>query len=282
MSEELEPQGDYQLVIQNDHYADIKYARPVMWNKELLKIGLQNALKKHKDVVYTEDNIKQAKDHRAELNGLRTKIENERKRVKGEFMRTYDIFEADVKELVALVDEPINTIDAQLDVYEQRRTEEKTEDCCAVYNEVFTPDIAALIPYHEIKNKQWLNKGFKLEQVRQDLEDMFKQIKDGIAIIKALNSPHETSLINTYITTRDMADVMRDRERYAVLDRISAVAAEQPKPQMVVNTPAVSSMAAKTEPEPLLSVVFKVITTKIKMDALKAYIKENNIKIERV
>ena len=55
MSEEkdIEVQGEYQLVIQNDHLVNNKYAVPIVWNKEALKIGLQNALKKHKDVVYT-------------------------------------------------------------------------------------------------------------------------------------------------------------------------------------------------------------------------------------
>lgn len=299
-TKEIEPQGEYQLVIQNDHIVGNKYAVPILWNKEALKIGLKNALAKHKDVVYTDDKLPEAKSQRAKLNGLRTTLDNERKRIKNECLEFYQQFELDVKELMALVDEPINTIDAQLDVYEQRRIDEKTEACKAIYNEIFTPDIAEVMPFAEIFQTKWMNKGCKLDEVRQNIADKYQMINTGIATVKALNSKHQTALIKTFLATMDMGAVLKDKADYEQMDireemrkkaeaerqtEREKLAADKAKaiagfetPPYVVAAPA----AAKTEPEPLLSVVFKVITTKSKMDALKAYIKENNIKIERV
>ena len=274
MSEEnIEQQGEYQLVIQNDHLVNNKYAVPIVWNKEALKIGLQNALKKHKDVVYTEDKLPEAKSQRAKLNGLRTQLDDERKRVKNECLTFYATFESDVKELMALVDEPIKAIDGQLDVYEQRRIEEKTDACRAIYNEIFTPEIAEVMPFAEIFQSKWMNKGCKMDEVRQNIADKFQMINTGIATVKALNSKHQTALIKTFLATMDMGAVLKDKADYEQMDI---------REEMRIKAAEERTRQAKTEPEPLLSVVFKVITTKSKMDALKAYIKENNIKIERV
>ena len=291
MSEEnIEVQGEYQLVIQNDHLVNNRYAVPIVWNKEALKIGLQTALKKYKDMVVTEDKLPEAKSQRAKLNGLRTQLDDERKRVKNECLTFYATFESDVKELMALVDEPIKAIDGQLDVYEQRRIEEKTDACKAIYNEIFTPAIAELIPFTEISVKQWYNKGYSLANVRQDLSDMFKQIQTGIASIKALSSKHELALLKTFYATRDMAMVLSDKSQLDMLDKRAeeqaraaaerkAIAAEAPRG---IETPPYVVVSPRDKPEPTFTETFRVTTTKAKFLALKAFFDANNIKPERI
>jgi len=291
MSEEnIEQQGEYQLVIQNDHLVNNKYAVPIVWNKEGLKIGLQTALKKYKDMVVTEDKLPEAKSQRAKLNGLRTTLDNERKRIKFECLSFYTTFESDVKELMALVDEPIKAIDGQLDVYEQRRIDEKTDACKAIYNEIFTPEIAELIPFTEISVKQWYNKGYSLANVRQDLADMFKQIQTGIASIKALNSKHELSLLKTFYETRDMATVLSDKAQLDIMDKRAeeqaraaaerkAIAAEAPRG---IETPPYVVVTPRDKPERTFTETFRVTTTKAKFLALKAFFDAHNIKPERL
>ena len=118
-----------------------------------------------------------------------------------------------------------------------------------------------------------MNKDCKIDEEQQNIADKFQMINTGIATVKALNSKHQTALIKTFLATMDMGAVLKDKADYEQMDI---------REEMRIKAAEERTRQAKTEPEPLLSVVFKVITTKSKMDALKAYIKENNIKIERV
>lgn len=261
-------------------------ALPIEWNGEQLKKEVAEKLVKYSDVVYTEDTLQQAAKDKAKLNALKNELNAARIAKKKQCLEYYDIFEAEVKAIVALIDEPINKISAQLDVYEQRRIAEKTDACRAIYDEIFTPEIAEMVSFAEVYQSKWMNKTCKLDEVRDNIAEKYKMINTGISTVKALNSKHETALIKTFLATMDMSAVLRDKGEYEQMEvreqmRQQAIA-EQPKPQPVVYAAPEPVTAPKAEPEPLLSVVFRVVTTKAKMDALKAYIKEQNIKIERV
>ena len=88
--------------------------KTIDFNFEELKGQLAESLALYTGLVVTEDGIKGAKEDRAKLNKLREALENKRKEVKRECMAPYTDFEAKVKELVGLIDQPIAAIDAQL------------------------------------------------------------------------------------------------------------------------------------------------------------------------
>ena len=88
--------------------------KTIDFNFEELKGQLAESLALYTGLVVTEDGIKGAKEDRAKLNKLREAMENKRKEVKRECMAPYTDFEAKVKELVGLIDQPIAAIDAQL------------------------------------------------------------------------------------------------------------------------------------------------------------------------
>ena len=95
--------------------------KTIDFNFEELKGQLAESLALYTGLVVTEDGIKGAKEDRAKLNKLREALENKRKEVKRECMAPYTDFEAKVKELVGLIDQPIAAIDAQLKEYEEKR-----------------------------------------------------------------------------------------------------------------------------------------------------------------
>lgn len=95
--------------------------KTIDFNFEELKGQLAESLALYTGLVVTEDGIKGAKEDRAKLNKLREALENKRKEVKRECMTPYTDFEAKVKELVGLIDQPIAAIDAQLKEYEEKQ-----------------------------------------------------------------------------------------------------------------------------------------------------------------
>lgn len=99
----------------------------ILWNNEELKAAIAEKVKDYKTIAYTEDSLKDMKADRADLNKLKKAFEDERKRVKKICMEPYTKFEQQVKEITALIDEPIELIDSQIKELDERRKEYSPE-----------------------------------------------------------------------------------------------------------------------------------------------------------
>lgn len=82
-------------------------------------------LEKYQNLTFTADTVKEAKETKAGLNKFKEAIESRRKEIKKLCLKPYDEFENKVKELTKLIDEPINTINSQIQTFEERRIAQK-------------------------------------------------------------------------------------------------------------------------------------------------------------
>ena len=105
----------------------------IEWNNEEIKAEMAAKVADYKAMVYGDDQIKDAKKDRAELNKLVKAMEDKRKEVKALCLAPYEKFEKQVKELVAIVNEPIEIIDSQVKAYEAQQKEKKRADIRAYY-----------------------------------------------------------------------------------------------------------------------------------------------------
>lgn len=110
------------------------FLQHIEWNAEEIRKQVSVMMSAYTDVTYTEDTMKSAKDDRATLNKFKKAIEDRRKEVKKKCMEPYEQFEREVKEVVALIDEPIQMIDNQIKEYEERLKAEKKEQIKAAYD----------------------------------------------------------------------------------------------------------------------------------------------------
>ena len=134
----------------------------------------------YENVVYTEDNMKQAKADRAELNNLVKAIEERRKMVKKIINEPYDAFEKELKEILALIQEPVGIIDRQVKAFEDQQKEEKKKSIQKSYDEVIG-DLAEVLPFERVFDSRYLNQTYKLATAQQSLHppDHFVHI-DGL------------------------------------------------------------------------------------------------------
>ena len=79
-------------------------------NFQELKTALTAVLTRYEGVVYTEDRLADAKADKKELSRLRRDIDERRKEIKKAYLAPYQDFEAQVKELLAMVDAPLDEI----------------------------------------------------------------------------------------------------------------------------------------------------------------------------
>lgn len=99
------------------------------------------------NLVITVENEAEGKKERAEINKLRTSIDNERKEAQKVVKAIYDKF-------INQVDEKLKVYDEQLDVIENERQAKKKAAIEAYYASLKTD-----IPLEEIYSEKWLNKG---------------------------------------------------------------------------------------------------------------------------
>ena len=98
------------------------FIQAIEFNFDELKTELSTRLEKYNNLTYTEETIKQAKDDRAGLNKFKEAIETRRKEIKNLCLKPYNDFEAKVKELTGLIDQPILAIDSQIKNFDNQRS----------------------------------------------------------------------------------------------------------------------------------------------------------------
>ena len=102
-------------------------APKIVINYETLKAELQKNLETYRGLVVTEDTLAGSKAAQKELASLRVKIDTYRKDKKKELEKPIKSFEAQCKELIALVDSVEQPIKEGIKVFDDQKREEKRE-----------------------------------------------------------------------------------------------------------------------------------------------------------
>ena len=102
-------------------------------NFQELKAALTNALARYQGVVYTDSMLAEAKADKKELSRLRTDIRNRRLEIKKAYLAPYEEFDAQVKELLAMVDAPLDEIKSFVSKMEDREKEAKRQEIEAYF-----------------------------------------------------------------------------------------------------------------------------------------------------
>ena len=95
------------------------FLKEIDWNYEELKIEIQGKANDYMNLVYTADQVKDAKKDRANLNKFVEALESKRKEIKKQITEPYSAFEKQEKELVGIVNKAISNIDTQIKGYEE-------------------------------------------------------------------------------------------------------------------------------------------------------------------
>lgn len=193
------------------------FLRRIQWNKEELEAAVRAKIAGYENVVYTEENIKAAKNDRAELNKLIKAIEERRKQVKNIINEPYAVFEAELKEITALINEPVALIDQQVKAFEEKQKEEKKAAIKATYDENIG-DLAEVLPFEKIFDSRYLNQTYKLATAQKEIVDKIDTVKTDLETIDSLDSKYKLNAKDVYIKTLDLSKAMAENKRLADLE----------------------------------------------------------------
>lgn len=265
------------------------------FNFDEMKTELSEKLEKYNALVVTEDSIKDAKSDRANLNKLKTAIDDKRKEIKKLCLAPYESFEKQCKEITALIDQPIKSIDGQILVFDQKLQDEKWEQITAYY-QAEVKELLPVVPLEKIVSPKWKNKTESLETICNGIGDTLERIRAELESIE--NTPEEFKAqvkdvyLNEFSIVQARNEYKRLDERKKQLAAMEAakIEASKQKPE-TVPTPEVAPDPVpekipyekpKVIGAPKYRVCFSVVGTKEQILALKDFMNNNGINYEKV
>lgn len=254
--------------------------RELSFNFEELKTELAAQLERYNGLIVTEDTIKEGKEDRAKLNKLKTAIDTRRKEIKKQWNEPYTVFEGKIKEVLALVDAPIQAIDKQLDAYEEKRKAEKEDEIYDLYHEIVPSEVKGILLFDRIFEARWLNKGVSMDEIEQSIIDLTIRVQNDMLAIKEVEPEHAPAVRAEYYKTLDLGAAMRHlttlRETAQAMQQ-EAQAQTQPEPAKPAEPAQEPQRAPETAEEKLYKLTLEMHLTKQQAAGLKQYLVDNNI-----
>lgn len=281
--------------------------KAIEWNHEELKTALRSQLEVYKNLVVSADAIKSAKSDRANLNKLATAVEEYRKDVKRRCLEPYNELEAKCKELVGIIQEPINAIDEQVKVFEDKEKQDKYDALKEFFDSV-VGDMADTVEFEKILDPKWGNKTKGLEELKGSIVDKIDRIREEIDYLEQTYSdaPYKTAIIEEYMqayskskaivlaTTLEFRYKQEQKKKQAAEEDLKKAKQQKQEIQAQAKTPQPASVQPEPQPEPVAveqpmqqtaptasepvgTVSFSVKGTRSQIIALREFMKSNGI-----
>ena len=190
----------------------------IEFNYDELKREIAERTEKYTNLVYTEEQIRDAKKDASMLRKFKTALSDERIRVKKECMKAVEPFEEKVKELCAIVDTSIKNIDKQIKETEEKKKQEKYNEIHKYFEELEKPEWLNML---QIFNEKWLNASTSMKSIQEEIVSELARIKHDLeTIAKMPEFAFEATEI--YKDTLDMTKAVQEIHRLSELQNKKA------------------------------------------------------------
>ena len=260
------------------------------FNFEDLKDALTGELEFYKNLVFTEDTKADAKKTVAELRKLKKQINDKRIEVKKLYMQPYTNFEAKVKELDKLINEPIAYISEQIDAFEQKRIEEKRELINEIYLELVSEreDIAGYAELNRVYDSKWENASTSKKTIQEAIISYLDSVDNDIAAIKSMESEYETKALMRYKETGVLSDALLtirqwEKQKEEILKAEEEKQAEAEADEILDAPEPIEEFIEPTEKNDIMKIArYEVKVDPFQQTQLECYMQECGIQYRRL
>ena len=186
------------------------FVKQIVWNADEIAEYVAGRVGYYKNLVYTDDQIVEAKKDRAELNKFISALKAKDREIKKLCLQPYEEFHQKMQMIIAQVEEPVNLIDKQVKDYEDQQKAAKTEEIKKLFEEKgFQP----WVTLERIWNQSWLNKSYSLKKIEADLSTIQHSIGEDILLINQMGEGQPAAL-REYQRTMDKTKAVEAGKRY--------------------------------------------------------------------
>lgn len=277
----------------------------IVFNFEEIKEKLNSELEIYKNMIFTEDSKTEAKMTIASLRKLKKSVNDKKQEVKKSFMIPYTNFEAQVKELDNLIDEPIKFINNQVEEFERKRVEEKKALISEIYTEIMAEheEASGYLPLQRIYDSKWENATTTKKAITEAIAERVDHVEKDLGIIRSMESEFEDKGIEKYKATLELSDAIEVMNQYQkqkeeILRRQEEEAKRKAEEEerkaseadSVIDTPMPEAQVTQTAPEEKFiepkpvnnSIVYEIIADPFQIVQMEAFMRENGITFSRI
>ena len=281
-------------------------------NSEEIKAALAAKMEEYKGMVFTAESQPEAKRTVASLRKLKKAMNDRRIEIKKTFMMPYTNFEAQVKELDKLIDEPIDFISGQIEEFERRRVEAKKAMICEIYTGIMAEHgtVMEYLPLDRIYDSRWENSTTTQKAITEAITAHVEHVEKDLDTIRAMESEFEDKGLAKYKATLELSDAIatmnqyqkqkeeilrrqaEEEQRKAEEEARRAAEEEQRKATLVHEEPAAPEVvpdvaleeekAVRSATAPEGTVRYEVVADPFQIAQLEAAMREYGIEFRRV
>jgi len=258
--------------------SEIQELAPVQFNYEEIKNWVTEKAQEYKSLVYTEENMATAKTDRATLNKVAKAINDEKIRVKKEFLKPFEDFESKCKELQTIISDASNHIDKQVKEYELKEQAEKEELIKNTFDSYMSNQkFKELVNFDTIFNPKWLNKTYKIKDIEKELNSLIIKINDDLDVIETQVKDENLLLTakNYYFNNLHKDSVLGD-----TLKEITNKVEQEKKIKETLEKK--EEHKVEEVEEEIMVAKFQVRATRTQLLELQRYFKEHNIEVKNI
>lgn len=262
------------------------FVKEIVWNADEIATEVEAKVGYYKNLVYTEDQVTEAKKDRAQLNKFIAALKAKDKEIKALCLAPYEVFHKRMLQIIAKVEEPANLIDTQVKGFEEEQKKRKYEAIADVFGQKgFYPwlTLGKMMEKFEICGK-WLNKSYSMKQIECDMTSIQHRIGDDILAINNLGAGRQMAL-SEYKRTMDLARAIEQGQKYEEArkaeEAIKQAMTAQPEPQKEALEDARPFGEEPAQPVPAPNPMerrekfFKVFVTREELQALNNFLISN-------
>lgn len=224
---------------------EVQLPEKIEFNFEELKQELAEKAHDYETMVYTEDQIKEAKADRAKLNNLKKALNDERIRREKEYMAPFNVFKNQINEVIGIIDKPIGIIDQQVKEYDAKRKAEKEDKIRELFDAKEKPEWLTL---EQIFDSKWLNATTTEKKIEGEMNIQLEVIAKNVGILKELQFGFEA--LECYKKNLDMGAAVAEGQRLLDIQKRKEEAERIRKEQEEAAKQAELAKAQEPEQEP--------------------------------
>ena len=183
----------------------------IEFNYEEIIQEIEPVVNEKASIYYSDEDIPVAKKDRAKFNTFKKTINDERIRMKKEYMKPFEEFEAKVKDINALADKAVIAIDKQIKEYEGNQKREKLDKIKALWTQMAVPEGLTMDKVYE---ERMLNTSFSMKKVETCFELAIGKFNRDMATLAALPE-FGFEAQQVYISTFDINKALAEGQRMA-------------------------------------------------------------------
>lgn len=192
---------------------EVALPAPITFNYEELRAELLSKVSVYETMVYTEDQVKEAKADRAALNRLKKALNDERIRQEKDYMQPFNTFKAQVGELVKIIDKSVSVVDKRVKEFEEQQKAEKLKAIEEYWHSVLADNkVPETVSFKQILDDKWLNASVSMKSIQGAIDGKLEQMAKDLAVIADLPS-YSFEARECYMDTLDLAKAVSEAHR---------------------------------------------------------------------